>query len=568
MSLFRNPARLPAAEARWLPTLPILILAASSLGACGEARESTDPLLGWPAVTYREQIEPLLRDKCLACHGGAKTEGSYDVSSWRGVLGPGSDKIVRNAVAGDAQSLLLTVLDDATHGSLLDASERELLRTWVVDDRLAYLAAGNGYHLQGWLYPGDREAKTFHGGALRKLGWDMSGCQVCHGESFDGGLSGVSCKTCHSEGPTGCATCHGGVGAAPPSSLSWGLDPAKDRGVGVHQAHRSTKLFVPLDCADCHPVPTAWDAPGHLFDDPAGTTSDRRAEVVFGPRASQKGFQASYDAKTGTCQVYCHAPGTVNPGDNAKPSWTAPGSVTCGSCHGVPHTGGLGGPDCTVCHKEGLESCTPGEANCLKTADGVGVRFTDIGRHGDGKAAPTGGTLCWSCHGTEASGGAPGPDLAGNTDTKTVTVGLHATHLSASLLTGAIACSDCHVVPKAVGDAGHLDTAAPAEVTFSELARGVVRNPAGDLKPTWDRKTGTCNNVYCHSLDGHKVQTWSWTSKVAGGVDCDSCHGLPPAKLSTGATHPAGPNCSSCHATAFKNGLLDPTKHINGKVDL
>lgn len=550
--------------------ISLFVLCASA--GCGNARESSAPEVGWPLVTYRQDIAPLLAEKCVSCHGETKREGGYDLRSWSGVLGPGSDAVIRNAIPGDAQSLLLTTLDDTTHSSLLDASQRELLRAWVVDERLAYLAAGNGYHPRGWLYPGDREATSFHGGALRAVSWDLSGCQTCHGAALDGGPSKVSCKSCHADGPTGCTSCHGSAGSsAPAPSLSWGLDPAKDRGVGVHRAHLSTTLFVPLDCADCHVVPATWDAPGHLFDDEAAKTSDRRAEVVFGPRAKQKGFAASYDAEQGTCKVYCHSPGTQNPGNNGEPSWTAPGTAGCGSCHGVPHTGGLGGSDCTTCHKAGLARCTPGappkagEGPCLPTAGGLGVRFADIGAHGDGEADAGGGGSCWSCHGTEKSGGAPGPDLAGKTAISEVTVGLHELHLAASVIAGAVACEDCHKVPKTVDEAGHLDDGAPAEVVFSDLARGVTRGV--DTKPTWDRASATCTNVYCHSLDGALVKTWRWTAKLPA-IACDSCHGLPPAKLASGGSHPPGANCTGCHASAFNNGLLDTTKHINGKVDL
>ncbi len=95
---------------------------------------------------------------------------------------------------------------------------------------------------------------------------------------------------------------------------------------------------------------------------------------------------------------------------------------------------------------------------------------------------------------------------------------------------------------------GHIDSDRPAEVIFSALASG--RAAGVDLKPTWDRKTATCTNVYCHSLDG------------------SSCHGMPPKQALDGAPHPTGDRCASCHGSAFdKEGQINPSTHVNGQVN-
>ncbi len=548
-----------------------LFAAAAGLVACGEARESTlTPI--HVDVTYVGAVKALLTGKCVACHGKTKQEGHYALQTWTGLLGPGSDT-VPNAIAGDPKSRLLTVLDDKTHKALLDTTESKLLVDWVVKNNLAYFTSSALYHPRGWLNPGDRNALSFHGGFIRAQAWDLRECQLCHGRDFAGGKSKVSCRSCHKGGPRGCTTCHGDNAtdtAAPPASLSGGFDPQKDRGVGAHAVHLKSTIFAPSSCAACHKVPTLWDSPGHVFDNPATQSSDLRAEITFGARAQSGGYAAYYNKRQGTCRVACH-----NLDKTRDMSWNAKASPkSCNACHASPHASPTkyGGADCTFCHQQGLARCKVGDPGCFATskdAPTVGVRFTDPTTHGDGHItlgkAQSAGT-CWACHGTKATGGAPAPDLDGHTDTSEVTVGLHAIHLKASTLFGAVACADCHKVPKSVTAPGHIDTDRPAEVTFSDLATGRVAGV--DLKPTWDRKTATCKNVYCHSLDSAQTTTWTWTQKLVGGLTCNSCHGVPPTKTLDGSPHPPSTQCASCHSGAFlPSGQINPSTHANGKVN-
>jgi mono/diheme cytochrome c family protein len=55
---------------------------------------------------------------------------------------------------------------------------------------------------------------------------------------------------------------------------------------------------------------------------------------------------------------------------------------------------------------------------------------------------------------------------------------------------------------------------------------------------------------------------------VPDGLGCSSCHGEPPQKTLKGTPHPTASNCQQCHGSAYDQGKLDPSKHINGKVDL
>jgi predicted CxxxxCH...CXXCH cytochrome family protein len=536
--------------------------------ACGELRKNEQVLTA--EDTYRADVAPLLQEKCVGCHSGDKLGGSYDLSTWRGILGAGSDGLTRNVIPGDDTSLLLTTFGenaDNDHRWLLSTAELAMLKRWVVDAKANYF--DSSWHGSEWLYPGDRNSEFFHGGTLRAKGWDTTGCQGCHGVDLKGGKSGVSCATCHSAGIDSCSTCHGSNGSAgPPASLSWGLDPATDAGLGVHAKHTGGALFGGgFACSECHVTPSAVTDEGHLFDDAEAKTTDLRAEVVFSAWAKKGETAASYDSATQTCTVYCHG---ASLGGTA-PTWTAAGSLTCGSCHPVPHASpnAYGGEDCSTCHQQIVALCTEGEAGCAKVGEATFLKIVAPNKHGDGdktvgKAGL--GETCWGCHGTEASAGAPSPDLNGNTDPTMVTVGLHEVHLNASQFRDPITCDTCHAVPKTLTATGHIDSDRPAEVTFSDLAAGKTRSGV-DTKPTWDRETATCSNVYCHSLDGGSVTSWSWKASVQS-LDCGSCHAAPPSKTISGGTHVDMPSCKSCHPAAFKDGVLDLTKHINGNVEL
>lgn len=352
-------------------TVRTLCLLGLLSAGCGEQREE---LATWDPFTYSflADIQPVLAKGCVSCHGATAPKGSYDLTTWRGLLGPGSDQ-VPNVVAGDKTSKLLTALASVSaHKGLLTSEQVSMLTTWVVDDKLAYFDSST--HNPWWLSPGDRASKSFHGGELRAGQYDLTACKACHGEDLSGGSSKRSCKSCHTKGVFSCGTCHG----------------------------------------------------------------------------------------------------------------------------------------------------------------------------------------------TEASGGAPAPDLSGKLAVSGVGVGLHAIHAGAGKI-AKVVCEDCHKVPAKFTDKGHVDSSSPAEVTFSALASGKKRGAS--LKPVWDRATGTCKDVYCHSLDKGAAKTWSWIQKSAAGLACDACHGNPPSKTVKGGSHGSGTACKACHSGAYKDGQIDPAVHINGEVD-
>jgi predicted CxxxxCH...CXXCH cytochrome family protein len=157
---------------------------------------------------------------------------------------------------------------------------------------------------------------------------------------------------------------------------------------------------------------------------------------------------------------------------------------------------------------------------------------------------------CTSCHGA-GDNPAPPPDVAGSSDTSHTSVGAHATHVAAD-----VACAECHVVPTAVGDAGHID-ASPAEVTFGTLASD------DGVTPSWDGSTCT---VYCHgaSLSAGSNTTPNWTTVNGTQAACGTCHGTPP-----GGSHPSQTDCESCHGqvAGANMTIINDAKHGDGTVE-
>src|SRR5262245_13677273 len=102
---------------------------------CGRARPVVD---GTPrCASWKEEVGPLLADRCGSCHTGPAAAGHYDVGQYLTALGPASAPV---AIAGDPGSIILQTLDPATapepHRDLGDAAER--VRSWVIDCRLSY----------------------------------------------------------------------------------------------------------------------------------------------------------------------------------------------------------------------------------------------------------------------------------------------------------------------------------------------------------------------------------------------------------------------------------------------
>ena len=336
-----------------------------------------------------------------------------------------------------------------------------------------------------------------------------------------------------------CNTCHGDSTSNAPPRGTDGATMTSARGVGAHRSHlvATPDWHREVVCTDCHVVPTHYLDPGHM-------DTALPAELTWGTLAASDGASPGFDGVS--CSgVYCHGETLLSGGTNTTPTWTTVDGTeaACGTCHGLP-------PDAPHVQSENCYACHP-------TIDSARL-FPTPALHINGIVEISLPSDCTTCHG---SGTEPAPpqDTLGNTTTASRGVGAHRSHLGTSPWRAPIACGDCHIVPAALFDAGHIDTLLPAELTWGPLARtdGTV--------PTFDGTT--CADVYCHGttlLPGGSLTVPEWTRVDGTQAACGTCHSLPP-----GGTHTTSTACSSCHPTIDASmTIIDPDRHIDGIVDV
>ncbi|MEW6061895.1 MAG: CxxxxCH/CxxCH domain-containing protein [Bacteroidota bacterium] len=208
----------------------------------------------------------------------------------------------------------------------------------------------------------------------------------------------------------------------------------------------------------------------------------------------------------------------------------------CTNCHGIDYNGGSANKSCNTCHNK-----------------------------------PNGPENCTTCHGSVNA--APPKDLADNTSPTARGVGAHQKHILGGTLGSAVACSECHVVPQKIYSAGHIDNSLRAEVRFDSTS-SIYRTNA-----TYNAANVSCTNTYCHGNfnGGNAGRTVTWTDTAATVVACGTCHGDAtkatvkekafPQSGHTAATVTS--DCSTCHRAVVDASLniINPSKHINGKID-
>jgi predicted CxxxxCH...CXXCH cytochrome family protein len=367
-------------------------------------------------------------------------------------------------------------------------------------------------------------------------------CGSCHPTMTPGAGLVIAYPALHIDGKVdlkddqACDSCHGSGGNAAPPADTTGGTTTDLRTVGAHRNHLAPSTWrKDIACADCHKVPGAVSAIGHI-------DSPRPAELTFGPLAGGAIWNGS------TCSnTYCHG-ATLGGGTSKNPVWTNVNGTQgqCGSCHGAPPPAPHpADPDCGKCHD-------------TMTAGG-GLAITDPARHIDGNLDVDTNQACNACHGSAGSD-APPRDTRGNTATNTRGVGAHQRHLTPGNFKP-VACNDCHAVPGAVTSVGHIDTPLPAELRFS---------PRAGATTTWNGSR--CSNSYCHGATltsgtggaGGTATAPLWTLSDGSQAQCTSCHGNPPP-----LPHPQNSNCGSCHDNiSGGTTFLDPARHVDGNVDV
>lgn len=225
------------------------------------------------------------------------------------------------------------------------------------------------------------------------------------------------------------------------------------------------------------------------------------------------------------------------------------------------------------------QTTTPVVGSCQNTACHGGIN-TAGNFGGPTGAGPQWGhnsadtcTFCHNSNKTNAGGTANAYPSAASPFRSANAAGAHTLHLTGtnSLMSGGVACADCHTLYATIAEAGHVDTnvIAPADVPFPAGSDARL----GGVTPTYTAGTLTCS-VYCHGVNqtggSNPTPAWTanWTNYPTG---CsNSCHGLPPANAThTGQAWPT--SCISCHPDTVTSTTNPPTIntafHINGAVD-
>jgi predicted CxxxxCH...CXXCH cytochrome family protein len=485
------------------------------------------------APTWEDDVAEVALERCGSCHGDALAEGGYRLDVYLSAIAcPAGASMPAVEPPGEGAPLL-AALERDDHRGLLDDQDAALFRAWVVGGAPARIGAA---HPAGWIDP---RSPDFHGAVLRGELWSRlldatstGSCAQCHAGAAPGGdpphgtaPGATPCTSCHRDegGPVACSTCHGTPGHPHPPRDPCFHPGELERGA-AHRAHQAGGV----GCDACH---GARDVIG------LGTSEhgDGLVQVALDPVRSGEG--ASFDPVTGTCATTCHARGGTLP----VPAWTgSSASLDCASCHRTPPPEHWPGP-CSGCH---LEASAAGDALVALGAGPGGAVLHANGRVdvGDGSGG------CGACHGR-------GED-------PTPATGAHAMHAQPSIATP-IGCESCHLVPRAVGDAGHLDASEGAEVIFS------ARASARGASPTY--ASGTCRDVACHGagLGGGAIVAPRWDATDGSASQCGACHGLPPPP-----PHPVRTGCSTlgCHGAYATPGPgvseLGLGVHTDGTVDL
>ena len=368
----------------------------------------------------------------------------------------------------------------------------------------------------------------------------LTDCGLCHGNVMLGSPTVFTAPLKHIDGNVdvsssaqACNACHGSATSDAPPKDTAGNSATTVRGVGAHQAHLKTSStqFTLITCDNCHLVPATVDAPGHI-----DTASP--AELTFSGVGTGSTFNGT------TCTSYCHGSTLAAGGTATTPLWTKVDGTQkqCTSCHGAPppppHPTTT---DCGLCHN-------------TMTAGG-GLVISAPTRHIDGIVDVNLNQACNSCHGS-ATSDAPPKDTLGSSATTVRGVGAHQAHLAASTTHRDVPCGECHQVPSSVDAVGHIDSALPAELSFTDVATGSTFN-------------GTTCTSYCHGSTlaaGGTATTPKWTQVDGTQRQCTSCHGNPPP-----LPHPQDADCGSCHNTIAAGSpttFLDRTRHVDGVVDV
>ena len=324
--------------------------------SCSECHstQSGHPASGWMTSGapnfHGARLAETGENYCAGCHGADFKGGSVNVSCYTCHDGP----------SGHPATGWLDKTSETFHG--LAASSRGL-KACAVCHGADYLGGisgqscgechtdQSGHPSAGWLVQGDEH---FHGARLAETG--TAYCAGCHGADYKGGDAGVSCFTCHN-GPSG----HPASGWLSKSSSNFHGLAASGRGLPACAACHGQDFEGGISgqsCKICHA-----DQSGH----PSTGWLNSKDSNFHGLRVSQTGTQYcagchGADYKGGDAGVSCY---TCHNGPSGHPlGWfdsksaefhgtkvENEGTTGCTLCHGADLSGGISGIACSLCHQ-------------------------------------------------------------------------------------------------------------------------------------------------------------------------------------------------------------------------
>ncbi len=433
-----------------------------------------------------------------------------------------------------------------------------------------------GKHPTGWL-------PAAHVAAARS---DIDTCATCHGSDLTGGISRVSCTSCHIGSST---TIH-------PSS--W---------VPIYSTHGPyAKANTAAACANqyCHGPSlsgVAGSGPSCTSCHLGGPTSIHPAD--WAPVYTTHGAYVTANSTTSCANQYCHGPSlsgvagsgpsctschlggptSVHPADwtpiytTHGPYVNANSTSACANqyCHGLSLTGVVGsGPSCTSCHLGGITSGHPADWVPVYSSHGPYVTANGTSAcanescHGPSLSGVAGsGPSCTLCHmGSPTSVhpvdwtpvyAAHGPYVTANGTNACANEYCHGPQLSGVAGSGP-SCTSCHM-----GGTTSIHPAAWLGDACSNHGNYAITNG-----------TVGCSNAACHGADlggvaGSGPSCTKCHTTIPTSSSCSSCHGIPPAGTAypdTAGKHAihmelSGVTCATCH-----NRSCD--QHANGTVDV
>jgi predicted CxxxxCH...CXXCH cytochrome family protein len=440
-------------------------------------------------------------------------------------------------------------------------------------------ADGPKGHPVGWRDP------ALHGADAKSQPGPDSGfqsCQLCHGSDYSGFVTGVSCFTANR--PTGpCHVTNGVPVGSPHAPIPWKTYPAPTHTDTVDDDAGSNAAV----CALCHtaganlrhPIITSYSSgkPG-CFN--STLCHGQMGHPVGWARPDSHGLAARSNLTW--CQQ-CHADNpSGGPGSNprfnvqlGRLNDTALGNTGCEVCHAplAAHPRVLRIPAAFGAIATQNPLGTPWYLHCKANPSGFDACGRCHGANLDGVGGVAGASACALCHRiglpttlkncTSCHASPPG----GNSYPDTALA--HAAH--AGLNTTDV-CGACH---NGIGSIT-LDHFSRARNRTTQIQPGAVQFGAfartNGVSPVFDEATLKCTNTYCHgaTLAGgaNKSPLWSATNYLTAS-GCGTCHGFPPPNtIHAGFT--SGTVCKSCHphVNASNTGFDDPTKHVNGVLDI